>query len=470
MNSRLQDYRLLWRAAVSHTNPFASPIVRFGLLFIVLIATVGQCLQRGLAAGLTWGWLALCFSLLAVWAYRFVPGAVQLNAPANAQLVPRARRRLIELFCLVWFAGVAGIVAVRYAGGGTGLMLIWCAGMSLGSALAAAGHPAGMSVLFAAFFLTVLSDKLPPAVSGVLSHPASMLLLMLLSAGVAALVAQVVLPQAGERHWRMVARRARMPDAAGKPGDPIGKPPVPKSARWYAATLRRDSARRDPRRLVLHALGHTHHPDELVMGLGMLSATVFALGTFIGWRAGDEVMAGIGWLFACTLLAVPFAASLRFSRSLAAYTGEQALVRLAPSMPATAPGFNRHLAQALLVHGLKGWTLATGAALVLGALAGTERGKLLDLACVCCLMLPMLAVPLRDYALRMNASSMMPVVLLLASICVSTAFGFAARLFLGAQVLPAAALVSIALAACGVMHGLRLMERSPCAFPAGRIG
>lgn len=470
MNTRLQDYRLLWRAAISHTNPFASPIVRFGLLFIVLLSIVGQWLKHGAAGGLRWGWLALCFSLLAVWAYRFVPGAVQLNAPANAKLVPRARQRLIELFCLLWFAGVAGLVVTRYLDGGTGLMVLWCVAMSLGSALAAAGHPAGMAVLSAAFFLTLLGNKLPPAVGDVLSHPASMVLLMLLSTGAAAIVAWLVFPAAGERHWRMVARRARMPDAAGKPGDRTGKPPVPKRARWYAATLRRDCARRNPRRLVLHALGHTHHPDELVMGLGMLSATVFALGTFISWRAGDEVTAGIGWLFACTLLAVPFAANLRLSRLLAAYTDEQALVRLAPSMPSTAPAFNRHLAQALLVHGLQGWTLATAAALALAALAGTERGKLLDLACVCCLMLPMVAVPLRDYAVRMNASSMIPIVLLLASVCVSAAFGFAARLFLGAQVLPAAAIASIALAAFGARQGLRIMERSPCAFPAGRIG
>ncbi|RZA36474.1 MAG: hypothetical protein EOP92_05150 [Lysobacteraceae bacterium] len=460
---------MLWGAAISHTSPFASAIVRFGLPFLILAAAAAQWASRGPAAALVWGWSVLSFSLLAVWAYRFVPGAVQLNAPANAKLVPRARQRLTELFCLVWVAGIAGLAPAWYLDGATGLMLIWCVGLSLGSALAAAGHAAGTPIMLTVLFATAFSQKLPPALGAMLSQPASMVLLMLLSIGLAAIAARLVFPAAGERHWRMLARRARWVDAAGKPGIQDDKSPRLKSRRWYAATLRRDSARRDKRRLVLHALGPTQHIDELVMGLGGLSAVVFVLGTFIGWRTGDEVMAGIGWLFACTLLAVPFAASLRLTGLLATYSGEQSLVRLAPAMPSVAPAFNRHLAQAVLVHGLKGWALATGAALAVGALGGAERDKLADLACVCCLMLPMAAAPLRDYAARKSASPMMPIVLLLASIYASVALGFAASLTLDAPVLPVAAVVSIGLAAFAIMRGLRVMERAPCAFPAGRI-
>lgn len=469
MNTRLQDYRLLWRAAISHGNPFNTPIVRFGLSFLVLVAAAVQWHRHGPGAALTWGWGVLCFALLLTWAYRFVPGAVKLAAPANAKLVPRMRARLLELFWLVWFVAIAGLVLPSYTEGGPGLMLLWGVGLSLGSALSAAGHPAGLPVLFGIFFVTVSSSSLRPLASGILSHPAGQLVAMLLSAGLAALAARLVFPEGGERHWRMVARRARMADLAVNPVASRDRFPGLRSRHWYASTLRRDSARRDPRRLVLHALGSTHHVDELAMGLGLLSLVVFALGTFIGWRVGDEFIADVGWTIACSLLAVPFATSLRLSQLLPVYTGEQALVRLAPAMPSGAPAFNRHLARTLLLHGVKGWVLAACAALAVAALGGTVRGKLLNLAWVCCLLLPIVAAPLRDHAARKAASPLLPIVLLLASIFVSVTIGFAASPVFGTPVLPVAAAASIVIAALVIGRGLRVMEAAPFAFPAARM-
>lgn len=469
MNSRLQDYRLLWRAAISHGNPFGSAIIRFGLPFVVLVVVAARWATHGAATALAWAWMLLCLALLATWAYRFVPGAVQLAAPANAKLVPRARRRLIELFCLTWFLGVLGAVLPSYAEGEAGLMLLWCVGLTLGSALSAAGHKAGTPVLLATFGIAMYGGSLAPAVSAVLSEPGIPAPALLLSVGLAALVARLVFPEAGERHWRMVARRARMADMAVNPGVQVDKEPGLRSRRWYAATLRRDGARRDSRRLLLHALGNTHHVDDLVMGLGMLAGVVLVLGTFIGWRGGEDIVGGIGWLFACTLFAVPFATSLRLSQLLPVRAGEQALVRLAPAMPSTAPAFNRHFALALLRHGVTGWALAAAAAMLVGVLAGTQRDKLLDLACVCCLMLPMVAAPLRDYAKRGSASPMLPIVLLAASIGVSVILGFAASPVFGSPVLPVAALVSIVFAAIAIRVGLGVMARSPFAFPAARM-
>ncbi|GAB3368360.1 hypothetical protein [Massilia agri] len=469
MNSRLRDYRLLWRAAISHGNPFGSVIVRFGLPVLVLVALVAQWATHGAAKALIWAWIVVWLALLATWAYRFVPGAVQLAAPDHAKLVPRARGRLVEMFCLIWFAGVVGVVLPSYADGGYELMLFWCVGLTLGSALSAAGHQAGTPVLLAAFGIAIYGDSLPPDVSAALSEPGVQALVLLLSLGLAVLVARLVFPEAGERHWRMVARRARMADLAVNPGMRVDKALGPRSRRWYAAMLRRDNARRDSRSLLLHALGNTHHVDDLAMGLGVLSAVVFALGTFIGWRVGAEVVLGIGWLFACSLLAVPFAISLRMSQLVALRAGEQALVRLAPAMPSTAPDFNRHFALALLRHGFTGWALATAAALLVGVLAGTTRDSLVSLACVCCLMLPMVAAPLRDYAKRGSASAMLPIVLLLASMGVSVILGFSASPVFGSPVLPVAALVSLVFASIAIRHGLRVMERAPVAFPAGRM-
>lgn len=469
MNSRLRDYRLLWRAAVSHGNPFASVVVRFGLPFLVLLIAAALWISRGAGSALAWVWGVLCFFLLLTWTYRFVPGAVKLAAPAHAKLVPQVRRRLAELFCLVWFIGIVGLALPTYLEGAGTLMLLWCVGMSLGMALGAAGHPAGTPIIFAVFFAALAAGDIPPAAGAVLSHPASPVLALLLSAGLVAVVARLVFPEAGERHWRMVARRARMADAAVNPGFQAAAAKGMRSRRWYAATLRRHSASRDPRRLVLHALGNTHHVDDMVMGLGLVSAVVFALGTFIGWRVGDEVIGGIGWLFACCLLSVPFATTLRLAQLAPIHAGEQALVRLAPAMPSTAPALNRHFALALLRIGAIGWLLASLAALAVGALAGTQLDKLANLACVCCLMLPMVAAPLRNYAARGPFSPMAPIMLLLASIAASLDIGFAARSLFGSTVLPVAALASIVFAAIAVVRGLRVMEGAPFAFPAGRM-
>lgn len=469
MNGRLQDYRLLWRAAISHGNPFSSMIVRIGLSFIALVVVAAKWGSDGLGPTLVWVWIGLCLALLLTWAYRFVPGAVQLAAPANAKLVPRARRRLIELFFLVWFLGMLGAVLASYADGKSGLMLFWCVGLTLGSALSAAGHGAGTPVLLLTFGIAMFGGSLAPRVEAVLSAPVVQAPALLLSVGLAALVARLVFPEAGERHWRMVARRARMADMAVNPGGQLDRERSLKSGRWYAATLRRDSARRDSRRLLLHALGTTHHVDDLVKGLGMVSIVVFVLGTFIGWRAGEDVVVGIGWLFACSLFAVPFATSLRLSQLMPVRAGEQALVRLAPAMPSAAPAFNRHFALALLRHGFTGWALAAAAALLVAAIAGTQRDKLVNLACACCLMLPMVAAPLRDYARRGAASPMLPIMLLLASIGVSLFLGFAVSGWFGWPVLPVAAAIGIGFAAIAVKVGLGIMSRSPFAFPAARM-
>lgn len=469
MNTRLQDYRLLWRAAVSHGNAFNTPIVRFGGSFILLIVMAVQWKRQGLGGALVSACAFLWVMLLLNWAYRFLPGAMKLAEPAHARLVPRMRTRLAELFCLVWFVGVAGLTLMSFGIIGMGLMLPFCVALTLGSALAGAGHPAGLPAMLAAIFVTTFANKLPPVLGHVLAQPAGAALALLLSTGLAVLVARLIFPEAGERHWRMVARRARMADVAVNPGAQRDRFPGLRSRRWYAATLRRDTARRDSRRLLLHALGNTHHMDELALGLGMLSLVVFVLGTFIGWRVGEEFIVDVGWTIACSLLAVPFATSLRLSQLLPVYTGEQALVRLAPAMPSGAPAFNRHLARTLLLHGVKGWALAACAALAVAALGGTARGKLLNLAWVCCLLLPIVAAPLRDYAARKAASPLLPIVLLLASIFVSVTIGFAASPVFGTPVLPVAAAASIVISALAIGRGLRVMEAAPFAFPAARM-
>ncbi len=84
------------------------------------------------------------------------------------------------------------------------------------------------------------------------------------------------------------------------------------------------------------------------------------------------------------------------------------LVQLAPAMPGRAAPFNRNLARKLLVQALKGWALGAGASLLLAALSGADASMLLRVDSICCLVLPLLATPLRNHARRATLSVLVP--------------------------------------------------------------
>jgi hypothetical protein len=310
----------------------------------------------------------------------------------------------------------------------------------------------------------------PPAVLEGLSRPPQLALAVLLYAGLIVVAARAIFPEGGERHWNMLARRARVADAAGKKDLMVEQVAGSQATKWYAASLGRASKRRDARSLVLHGLGPAHHLGELVVGLALLSCVLLAVGLFAAWRAGADadVVGGIGWLFACLLLFVPFSTIVRLDGQVAAHPAEQALLRLAPAMPGTAPSFNRHLGRALLQQALKAWAAASSAALALSALGGAGATTLLNLACACCLILPLVAAPLRNHARRAPLLAWVAVTLLVVSAGMDLLLGFSAR-HAGLPVLPVAAALSVATAAFAVRRGLRVMENSPFAFPAGRI-
>lgn len=470
MNARLHDYHVLWRAALSLTGAFDSAIVRWGGAFIALAFCAPVWYSQGIGAALTLAWCMAWGVVLLTWAWRFVPGALRLGAPADAKLVPGLRRRLIELACLVWFAAMAAIALIAYADNGAiGMWLLWIMLCTVGSALSAAGHQAGGVMLFAGCVGGAFLGRLSESVQAALAHPAAVALALLACAGVIVAAARTIFPEAGDRHWRMIGRRVRIFPEAGKP-DPLLEELAGKQARsWYAVSLRRDCARRNSRRLVLHALGPSHHIGELLLGLGLFAGVLLVLGVFTTWRTSPEVVQDVGWLMACTLLFAPIAVAVRSSTLVAAFPGEQSLVRLAPAMPGSAGAFNRHLARGLLRLAFTGWCFAAGASLLLAALGRADAATLVSVASICCLVLPVLAAPLRNHAAGAPASVLAPLLLLGASIAASVAIGWAIRALSGLPALPVAAGVSIAITLAAITRGLRMMDRAPFAFPAGRM-
>lgn len=467
MGARFSMYALLWRTATRHAGP-PSRIVFWGMSFLVGLTGLAIGYTEGLRAGLVFGWCAACAGVLLSWTWRFVPGAVKLASPANAALVPQMRRRLVELACGVWFVPVAAIALAPYADpGSVGLWLFLIVFGTVGSAMGMAGHQAGGHALTVACFGSIFVGKVPAATHVLLSSPPALALALLLYAGLIVAAAREMFPQGGERHWGMIARRARIGKGAGQPDPMIEKLAGVHTKGWYATALRRDSEGGDSRALVLHALGPMHHLGESMVALGLVSAVLVVLAVFTTWRTGENVVQDIGWLFTCLLLIIPFAQSLRLNALLQVHPAEQALVRLAPVMPGTAPSFNRHLGRALVRQALLVWAIASGAALALSALGGASGTALLDLACACCLLLPLVAAPLRNHARRVALANWIAVILLLVSAGMDLMLGFSAR-HAGLPALPVVAALSIVTAAIAIRRGLRVMETSPFAFPAGR--
>lgn len=262
---------------------------------------------------------------------------------------------------------------------------------------------------------------------------------------------------------------ARILPAPGKPDLLLAKLAGARTKGWYAVALRRDSAGRDSRRLLLHALGPAHHLGELLAGVALLCAVLVGLAVLSASRSDANTVQDIGWIFACMLMSIPIASTLRLERAMDAYPGEQALLRLAPAMPGAAAPFNRHLGHTLLRTGLTGWTLSTGAALLLTALSGASIGSLLLLASICCLVLPLLAAPLRNHAGRARRHGLVPVLLMAAAAGASIGVGVAVHGMSGLPAMPVAAMASIAIAAWSITRGLRVMDSAPFAFPAGRM-
>lgn len=470
MSARLRDYRLLWRAAVTHASPRLSRVFVWGGFALGLLLGFVEY-KNGLQASIAWAWCLGSVFLLMDWVWRFMPGAVKLASPANAHLVPRMRRRLVELSWLLCCIGVAGIASAPYTDASQlGAWLFWVVVFVAGSGLGAAGHRAGSTMATLAPICVLFADRLPAALTSMLSHPLAVVLALPVYAGILYLAVRAMFPQGGERHWDMQARRQRWTAAAAGNLDPLTERLAAAYTKGgYATTLRRDSARRDARRLVLHAFGPAHHLKDMLLSLGLVAAVVFALGVYTTWRVDAGIAPDLGWLFACMLLAVPLLYCARLGQLSANLAAEQALVRLAPAMPASAAGFNLHLGRALLRQALAAWGLGAGGAVLLAALGGAGPAALLRTASLACLVLPVVAVPLRDHASRTHNAAVATVMLLLVSLVGSLALGMAVYSTTGIPALPVAALASIGFTVPVALRRLRTMRDAPCAFPAGRM-
>ncbi len=474
MKTVLKDYWLVWRMAFSSRARHASAIV-FGLSALGAIVVPLLILLKEndllLAAGMSLR-VAVTGVVLG-WMLYFVPGAVKLNTPAAARLVPRLRRRLIEVTVLVWALAVAMATLLSLNTKlPTALVLLGTGGWIAAFGLAQSGQKLGTWVQFAFTGSFVFHRHIPPALFEGVQHGTGFAVALLLMLAFAAYALQAMFLNGGERHY--AAREAQVLQIERM--SPTGQFRERRQNRFdaslYRWVLQRDSAARNSGRLLAHLLGARNHWVNRAVVLAAIVALAGVALLVTHAKAGPEtrqLVKDIGWMFPLPLLLGAMFDTEKRNVRLKDTAAEQALVRLAPPLPAGAPAFNRKVAVMLLRIALLEWAMLAGAVLCVGVMTGASAASLFTQACLCCLTLPLVGATLRDHAHRSGLLGWRLLLGFALSLAVSAGVGMELNRFTGLPPAVGAALASIAIAAVLVARGFRRAETAPYAFPAGRL-
>ena len=473
MIARMTDYWLAWRMALSSRSRADMFILGLTAFFALAAAFIVMALKNDPLFAASVALRAALGGVLMGWLLYFVPGAVKLNAPCVARLVPRLRRRLIELTVIAWLIVIA--FATLMATGtklSPALVLLatgtWIAAYGLGQS----GHRAGtwMQLAFAAVFF--FSRSIPPALVDGIQHGAGFAIAFLLMLAFAAYALQYMFMNGGERHYVAREAQALQLERTSVDGQFRERKQSRFDASLYRWVLARDSAARDSGRLLVHLLGARNHwVNRAIVLVSILALAGVAL-LVMRARASVETQAlirDIGWMFASPLLLGAMFDTEKRNVRLKDTAGEQALLRMAPPLPAGAPAFNRKVALALLRTALVEWAMLAGAVLCVGVMTGASSANLFRQACLCCLTLPLVGATLRDHAHRSGLLGWRLLVGFALSLLASFGLGLVLERAIGLPFTAGAALVSIVIAALLVAKGFRRAETAPYAFPAGRL-
>jgi len=319
-------------------------------------------------------WLMLGSTML------FVPGSQMLNSAANARLLPRQRRRLIQLAAAGWLLQSAA----------------WTAAFGNWAVFPLAGLcMLGTSLTFAGFLPGILLIVLPTnwlLISRVLLSPALVESLQG-TPGLLAATAMVLLATAWGLHWMYPAggdahldkrakhlERIQRMQSGGSWSHNVESGTMTGSSvlRFYAAALRRDCGGgkppADPGRMLMHALGPAAHWSIWIASVIVMVAIGLAIHLLVVWRgvgASDAFRAGIGSGLTGFVAMILFSTA-QLGQSIGKTRGEQALLRLTPLLGDTRL-LNRRLATQLLRRAAFNWLGLTATVLVVTLLiAGPE--------------------------------------------------------------------------------------------------
>jgi hypothetical protein len=473
----LQECRAILRVTMARRIDRAIKIMGLMGLLLTLGAIVVAGImiwrhQMGVGLGLRMlaGVVALWLTL--AWAVVFVPRSIMLNSAVNARMMPRQRRRLMQMVAAGWLLTTGLFTAL--SGHWT---LFPLAGMlMLGLAMTLSGIVAGVALIILPGNWPLASQLLLPrawveALTGAVGLPALSALVLL----GAVLALRRMFPAGGDAHLGKFSRQIeRLQHARG--GDwtqnlESGTVSGASVLRFYAAALRRDCARgshADPGKMLMHALGPAANWTFWIASVAIVLAIGIGLHFIMARYAGEKVFASLVFGSMSGMVVVILMSTGQLVRAIDRTQGEQALLRLAP-LAGDQRLLNRRLATQLLRHALLVWTMLTGVILLVSFLVVGSGTGLIYLAGLCCLAGQVaLTGVLGNYAgddRRSLARMLLAGLLALFEAGVALGAGRLIHASFGWWMIAIAVVVT----ALQLRHGWRRMLAAPPAFPARRL-
>lgn len=477
MNTAFEDFRRIALVATVQRDRHVARVMKAlaTLSVLALLAGVGFALIRHrldldtlarAVIGLAAFWLAI------VWATMFVPGSVLLNTAANARLLPRQRRRLMQMTAAGWLVCTVAFVVVF----GNWATLPLVGAYLIGLPLLLTAHRQAAPIVFLSCGWPMLTRTVLPAwLVTAISSPASVAALCALLLLVGAYALRLLYPNGGDAHIdkraeqvkRMLRFSARGASDISDVGGPTGKGIL----RVYALALRRDCRRADPAVMLMHALGPVAHWSAWVGGIGAILLISGAMRFMLAWGVPhqvEDVLRVVAAVGMASLSALALFCTAQFSQQLRRTRGEQALLRLTP-LAGDAALLNRRLARQLLKGALRNWTMITASILAATVLVAGDPQALLRQFSLCCLagQVALLGL-LGDYA---GEGGWHPMLALRGALLAACEVAIAVGLdwMLGTTVWPWLIVMGLAGAVFQARRSWRAMLAAPVAFPAGRM-
>jgi hypothetical protein len=477
MNAVFDDFVRIARVTTVQRDQYALRVMKVLAALTALALLVGVAIAAARHAfsldGLFRGTIGLAaFWLALIWATLYVPGSVLLNSPANARLLPRQRRRLMQLTAAGWLVSTLAFATVFDSWATVPL----CGLYLIGLPLLLAGHRQAAPFVFLACGWPMLTRTVVPHwMAELVSRPASVMVLSALLLVVGAWALRLLYPAGGDAHMdkrgQQVKRIAKFSARGAADLSEIGGPAGKGVLRVYALAFRRDCRRADPATLLMHALGPAAHWSAW---LGAIAAMVLASGglrLLLAWSASRQVDAAahaVASVGMSALAGLALFCTAQFSQQMRRTHGEQALLRLTP-LAGDAALLNRRLAGGLLKGTLRNWAMITMGIQVAILLAGGDTQVLLRQFALCCLagQIALLGV-LGDYAGEGGWNLMLALrVALLAALEAGVAVGLG--WLTGTAVWTWLIAIALVGAVVRVRLGWRFMLAAAPAFPAGRM-
>jgi hypothetical protein len=388
MNAALRDYRAIWRAAILLRDPGAMRTLYLvagavGACGAILIVLGDLSVLKALRFMTAIAFMGLTF----IWTFVFVPGSVRMNSPINAWLLPRQRRRLLEMTAAYWLVATLGVTF----GLGDWVVLSLVASGVLGLTLLMAGNKyVSYLMILGGNGPWLVHFVLPAAWVERLTAGAAIWTLNILVVPAAVWGLRWLYPAGGdacfERRTDQIKRlnrfARRTDDKQAMAEGMVGQG----NLSFYRVALRCDRRRADPAAMLMHALGPTAHWTAWI---GAIAAILF-LG--IGGRillgatrvpAVDSFAHGVVGVAPGLLALLIVFSTAQYGQQLRRTRGEQALLRLTP-LAGDAALLNRRLATRLLRQALSIWVWLTVAVMSASLWFDTGPDALLRQLALCC--------------------------------------------------------------------------------------